>query len=190
MKRLAVALVAVLALAGCTAQQVKRVEAHAGNAITSTIFGAVGVAVGGLPGLAVAVGGILLGTTLDVAMQPPPDVVVKRVTTVIHELPPGPDGSPQPPQITSKVDDEPQRSGAPNPSLPPAHWYDRMWIAVQVVWWIVLGAFILGWLLTHPKVLRTLCGIVRFLAGFALHAVQWAWEKLRSKFPKTPPAGE
>jgi hypothetical protein len=115
--RLALALLIVLLLPGCTitAKQWERFRAHGTASVFSLVMGGLAVALGGPVGLAVGGGGLLGGVLIDQALEPEPTVIVKKTTTVVQHPPPLPDGTPQQPRVdtyTTQDDGETTHDGA------------------------------------------------------------------------------
>lgn len=149
-------------LQGCiTAKQWERFRAHGTASTFSVVLGGLAVAIGGMVGLAVAGGGLLGGVMIDQALEPAPEVHVK--TVVVQVPPPLPDGTPAKPVVNTYQCESgslklPGGFEVPTPAVA---WYERLWIALQVVWWVFVAFFILS----HAKLRGALLGVLR-----------WSWE--------------
>lgn len=191
-----------LLLCSCSTTQFQRLKAHGAAVGIGLAGGALAVATGGTAGLALAGTGLAGGVMADQALEPEPEVHVERVTTVVQVPPPLPDGTPAKPRVQSFVD-RAQTPAPDNLKLPggfqvptPVGFWDRVWLALQVVWWVCVASAAIVFLLTHPRALSVAWGLVRCAFGLAQNAVKTAWMAIRAPIkrandpPTAPPDPE
>jgi hypothetical protein len=181
----AAALLLLAGFSGCSAAGYQRFKAHGAAAMTSGVGGAGAVAIGGPAGLAVFGAGVLLAVIVDQTLEPEPEEHTRTVTTVVQIPPPLPDGTPAKPVVQSFVN----REAGPAPdnlklpgvfNLPnPLTWGERLWLALCTVWWVIVGLFVIFYVLKHPKVRSAIWGSLCFAWDLLCHLIGGARDALR-----------
>lgn len=146
MKLVTAYLLAAALCVACTAAQWQKTKAHSVEVGFAGAGGAGAVLVAGPAGPFIFVGLSLVGILVSEQIQPPEGVTIITVDQ---------DGKKHVEHF------QPRQSEGGLAPQPMDHWYERVWTAVQVAWWV----FVLLFILTHAKLRNALLGTVR-----------WMWE--------------
>jgi hypothetical protein len=171
------ALVLSLALPACSAEGFQKFKEHGTAATIAATGGALAVAISGPAAIPIFAGAVFLAMLADAEMAPP-----EKVKSTIHvvQIPaPAKDGTSQKPRVDTF---DTSSSGAkgnlslPNPDLPGLpHGGGLPWWAgtaqlVREAFWLLVGAFLIGYVLNHPKAQKTIAAVAA-----------WAWAAARAR---------
>jgi hypothetical protein len=194
-------------LHGCQVAQRQwdRTRAPLAGTSVAVAFGALGVAITGPIGLAVAASGVLGGTLVARTLEPAPEEHERKTTTVVQVPPPLPDGTPQKPRVDTytTLDDGAQHHDgargdlklpAPDAALRGAVGqleltaWEKFKRALWAVAWAVVGVALAVALVTHPRSRAALWGLLCFALGFVGRGLAKLWALARASRRPRPPA--
>lgn len=141
-------LIVAFLCSGCSSAQWQKTKAHAVEVGFAGAGGAGAVAIGGPAGPFIFFGMSVLGVLVNEQLQPP------EATTVVTKDEKG---------NVTKVEHFQPRERSGDSQYSSEHWYERVWTAVQVAWWV----FVLLFILTHAKLRSALMGFMAWAWGFA-----------------------
>lgn len=171
------ALVLALPCSSCTDTGYQKFKEHGAAATTAAVGGMLSVVVGGPAGIPIFAGAVFLAMLVDAELAPPEKV--KERVYVVQTPVPAKDGTPGKPRVDTFDTSETGKKGnlelpAPDvkglPKQVTEGFFSRSLELVRLAGWLLAGAFLLGWVLNHPKAQSAL----RTLAV-------WAWNSARAR---------
>lgn len=186
----ALAAAALALLSSCSSTQWQRFKANAASHTASASVAALSSFVAWPLGAAVFVAGVVGGMGVQAAMEPPPEV--EERTTIVQVGQPNVDGTPSKPRVDvyyhKTLKEAPDRPGFPGiGTLPtPEGFWDRVWRAMQVVWWVLLACAASVWALTHPRAIGFAWNLARCGGSIAWHSVTYSWSLISAPITKRP----